>query len=437
MNHLDPATGPLAPLRHLPEEVTLERVAQLVAAFPLFTPPTSWAAPIKSNLNLLFMTTLGTLLIGSIAVQFGTATPVPIAPPPEPAATERSGPPATPPPVADTTEAFTPAPPASGNRRTVRQPEPDMPVAAPHDMARNEPEPPPPTATAPPASRDSAPPPAVPIRTAQDGRTFDLRDFTRLRLMCSADVRVEQGPFSVTASGPPAQLERVQASVENGALFITMSKERVAGPKKDLATVIVTVRLPQLEAVEVVGSGDVRMAPLRDTRALKLALQGSGDIELQGLADAEELTISIKGSGDVVCRDAHVSGRTTIDLQGSGDIELHRLAGAEELVISLKGPGDVVCRDVHVKGRTAIELLGSGDVGIDGTTGTIDVVIQGSGDVDTRALTAQGGSVSVMGSGDAYVHSNGPLKLHTQGSGTIHNVGPNDGQRRTDTFEGT
>lgn len=40
-----------------------------------------------------------------------------------------------------------------------------------------------------------------------------------------------------------------------------------------------------------------------------------------------------------------------------------------------------------------------------------------------------------MGSGDVYVHSNGPLKLHTQGSGTIHTTGQGCDPKKMDTLD--
>ncbi len=383
--------SPLARLRALPEEVSIEQMAQLVAAFPLTPTPSSWLASIKSNLNLLLMTTLGTFLLGIAYVAFRSGSPVPvdIQPPsaPAPITVERAAPVPAP-----HVEPLAATPQPAAPRKQV------VPVAAPPTDEPAAPAPSEPTPT-------EGPAPVVPDYMAASGGSgasannaprnngnSELRDFRSISLECSADVMVEQGPFQVAITGEGELMDRIRVRVEGGTLQVYVEGINTFSKCESRGKVTVQVRMPAMDELLVRGSGSIRAGAFDRADDLRLQLKGSGDIDLAGIKQVRNLRLQLDGSGDIVCRSVNVAGTTTLLLNGSGDIEAT------------------------------------------GTTDRVEVDLKGSGDINTSGLKSQGGRVTLVGSGDARVHSDGPLQLKVAGSGTIHTTGKG-GHVKRDIFD--
>ena len=233
-----------------------------------------------------------------------------------------------------------------------------------------------------------APPEAVVLRTNGSGKTFDLNGFTGVALHSYLDVVVEQGEFSVTATGETGSLERLELVVQNGTLIVDMGAARSGKSECSAAEgVKLIVHMPRLDRVELLGSGTVQAGAFTKGGGLSLSLQGSGDIHLDRFDELTSITVELGGSGDIVAE------------------------------------------AVHVAGQTKVELSGSGDVRMGGSTGQIDVNLIGSGDVDMSELRSVTGKVRVIGSGDAYVNCTGALDQRVQGSGDIHPSGSAGGNR--------
>ncbi len=186
-------------------------------------------------------------------------------------------------------------------------------------------------------------------------RDFNVGAFDRVELAGHYDVRVTVGGApSVRAEGDTAELERLEISVENGRLRV--------GSKQGFWTsrgkVVVHVTTPNLQGVEVAGSGNMDISPLR-TAQFSGGIAGSGNLNLQGL-ESESARFDIAGSGNV-----RAAGRTrTVQLEvaGSGTGELQALQ-AESANVSIAGSGDA---QISASSTASVDIVGSGDVSVTG-----------------------------------------------------------------------
>ena len=381
----------LALLRDLPVEVSLEQVAHMVAAFPLAVGTVSWLTTLKTNLNTILMISIGTIIIGT-AIYFMPAGASETRTPMETKLPEIN----SPAPVVDELQVETTQPAGMSVlpvADTSRAPAPSEPVTQ---------EPMPPTSPTPLSALPASPvvpgallppapvPNATPKQTGDTStKTYALRDFSAVASFTSADVFVEEGPWSVTAIGDPKQLERLEVNVEKGVLKITMKKDKRSNYNTWQALKL-EVYMPQVTRLEQQGSGDIKVGDLSGGKSLALTAMGSGDIVLKSVKSLAELTLLVQGSGDINCLSAIISG------------------------------------------HTSATVLGSGDVKASGSTGTLEVMVQGSGNVDLSGMKSQSGNVSVLGSGDVIVNCTGPLEQLIHGSGTIRNVDSAGGAGKSD-----
>lgn len=423
MSHPDDNTPLLDLLRELPAEVSLEQVDRMVAAFPIATGLTLWLATLKTNLNTILMSMTGILFVGAGIYLFSgsdpatTTTRSPLAE----AGPELEAPlPAAP----EEAPAVVLTIPAKGSAGRV-QPAPSVAAAPPPPNTFPPVEPPiAPMALLPPPAVSHAPPmPDAPVRPSQatNERRFDLRDFTGIRVVSAMNVTLEIGDFSVTATGPEDALQQLDVQVKNNVLeldrLIVGRSRRTCGP------VDFTVRMPLVRLLDVMGPGSLHGTELPTTAKLDLHVMGSGNITLDRVPDATALKMLVQGSGSIRIKDVGTTEAAEVDVMGSGTAEVGRMARAGSLKVLVAGSGVATCERVNVTGTSTLGVTGSGDLIAGGTTGSVDVTVTGSGNVRAGELNANGGRVAVTGSGDAFVHSEGPLQLQTQGSGTIHTTG--------------
>lgn len=382
----------LALLREVPTEVGLEQVGHMVAAFPLTVGAMAWIiSTLKFNLNTILMTSSATLIIGSSAYFLSTTTPV------EATATADSPTPTAiemvvemPEPEPAVVFELPPAkPPAS--RKEPPAEERAVLACTPIDQYMNDQEG---DATVTEAINEDI---AITTQTNSKGdekhttthagqRTFDLRGFTGVAIMGSANAVVEEGPFSVVADGDQDVLDQLKITIEGSLLRVGFDRSRGSNARTE--KVDVRIRMPQLEELLVMGSGNISAGTFSKAEVLQLKVMGSGGIIFNGIKE-------------------------------TGDLEIH-----------VQGSGDVNCQQMNVRHNTTIHVAGSGDANVGGKTDQIEVDILGSGDVHATNLRSKGGRVNVVGSGDASVYSDGPLELTTTGSGTIHTSG-SAGQNRS------
>jgi hypothetical protein len=382
MTPLNDRDETLALLRDLPVEVDLEQVAHMVAAFPLAVSATGWLASLKTNLNSILMISIGTIIVGTAIRFMAAGTPIAQTPleaqvpqivAPTPVSEAPQAKIAQPAvilalPAVDTARALAPA--EAVPREPAAMPAPDSPaltVATPLALPMS------PMATPLLLTTPS------PIGTTE--KTYDVKDFNAIASFCDGEISVEEGPWSVTATGDQDRLEGLEIKVTKGVLKITMKKNKSVRLTNQ-GTVKVEVHLPQLTRIEQGGSGNIKVGELNSsTKDLAVHVLGSGNVDLQSVQVLGELTLLVQGSGDINCRSASILGRASATVMGSGEVKAS------------------------------------------GTTPIIEVLIQGDGNVDVSGMKAQDGNVTILGSGNASVNCSGKLERLVQGSGTIQNAG--------------
>jgi hypothetical protein len=199
----------------------------------------------------------------------------------------------------------------------------------------------------------------------------DIGAATTVVLETSGDLTIAKGEPALVIHAPEAALERLTSDVSGDTLRLGTTP----GPSIVLGDVRYELTLPELEMIEVDGSGDVTAA-VSAVGALRLSIDGSGDVVWTGL-DSELAEISVAGSGDVEVDGT--TGALTIELDGSGNIDAGDLE-AREATVAIAGSGDV---DVAVLDTLAAEISGSGRVTYSGDP-SVEADITGSGEVVPR-----------------------------------------------------
>lgn len=162
--------------------------------------------------------------------------------------------------------------------------------------------------------------------------TRDLDAFSRISLTGEADVVVTIGePQTVTVRGDDNLLADVETGIDDGTLEISDPSSVDLEPRAGL-TVEITV--PQLQDVEVSGSGNVSAEGVRGD-LFRSEVSGSGSVEASGTVDRAEAEVSGAGNilfAELVARDA------VAEVSGAGTIEVH---ATEFLDASVSGAGDI------------------------------------------------------------------------------------------------
>lgn len=372
MNPQDATDKAFALLRELPAEVSIEQVGSMVAAFPLLQPTSSWLSHI--NLNSILMTTAGTLLIGSTAYLLTATEPAPAATRfdmPEPKVELVAAPVAVEPDAVVWTApaAVKTAPPPTVNA-TPSEPKPLAAIQPPAEPAPAEPTPEPTHAW-----------------SSATGKHYDLNGFSAVHVNGALDVEITQGSFEVHAEGDDEVLKVLLISTDGKKLMISGGSSRGSSGKRSCGSVAtVHVRMPEIERIQLMGSGDVHVEEFTNTRAVQLDLNGSGAIHFVSFKGLNTLQANLVGSGEILGTEALVSGTTRIELSGSGDIRLE--GRTEEVIVAVVGSGDVVLSDFEAL-KCNIQVSGSGDV-YTNCTGTIDQAVMGSGEVHDEGYDRRG-----------------------------------------------
>ncbi len=195
-------------------------------------------------------------------------------------------------------------------------------------------------------------------------KVITLPAFTELSVRGSADVKYFQGDQSIVLTADENLLDLYEFEVENGKLIISTKDGYSLLPKVEVS---VKLRSPELNSVNITGSGDV-------------------DI-LGGLECSGDFDFSIAGSGSLEA--GWISCKTlSSSISGSGDIEIDELT-ADKCDISINGSGDASVKCNNVK-EVSVVVNGSGDVELSGTAGRLNSKVNGAGDINTDGLQLGG-----------------------------------------------
>jgi hypothetical protein len=186
----------------------------------------------------------------------------------------------------------------------------------------------------------------------------------------SIDLVLQQASApSMLIKGDASMLSRVTSKIEGNTLYLG-TRGLIITTRQPL---VVELSLPNLEKLQMQGSGDSSIKSFRGT-SLSMETRGSGDVRFEGEYQQVKAISS-----------------------GSGDMKLVVLNN-DKLDITLQGSGDA-----FVKGQSKI----------------LNVKLSGSGDLDAASLKASEVSVDSTGSANSRVFASKEIKVHASGSGDV------------------
>lgn len=188
------------------------------------------------------------------------------------------------------------------------------------------------------------------IAFGQGKEDRDVSSFTGVSLGISGDLYLTQGSPQKVVVQAESNLDEIETEVNDGVLRIKTDNwnSKIKGVK-------IWITMPEVESLNVSGSGDILAETPIDADELELKVSGSGTININELKGGE-IGAAISGSGDL------------------------KLAGsADEMELGISGSGNVYAEGLEVN-ECGIKISGSGSCKID-VTGELDASISGSGRV--------------------------------------------------------
>lgn len=204
-------------------------------------------------------------------------------------------------------------------------------------------------------------------RGSQVSEARFLTDFTSVTNATTANVVIVQGSaFDVEVRAQDNILDEVSTEVRGSELLINTRR------CINNADIDVLITMPQINALSIIGSGDIFGDNTWVVNDMDLRVIGSGDMDLD--VDADDIDIEIRGSGEITLFGTADNCRT--DISGSGDLRSFNMV-ANDHRVTIFGSGDA---QVFASDQLDVTINGSGDVWYKGSP-TISVNIAGSGDL--------------------------------------------------------
>lgn len=222
--------------------------------------------------------------------------------------------------------------------------------------------------------------------------TLELDNIQGIKLNGSFDVVLRQGPVQVIkAEGHQNIIDRLELDVHNG----TWDIELLPGQYHNYQlTIYVTV--PELNLVQLNGSGDIDIHSFEDLNTIDVKINGSGEIHEKGpLYVIGNAKASINGSGD-----AHLKITClAFEYQQTGSGNMHVSGQCVDQEITMSGSGDYTAFDFHSE-NCKVRLNGSGDAKVSASR-RLDARVFGSGDISYKGLP----TINFSRSGSGNLHN--------------------------------
>lgn len=165
-------------------------------------------------------------------------------------------------------------------------------------------------------------------------------------------------------------------------------------------------------------SGALEVSTVRGTHCLNYSRQPVITVTAPHISE-----IVNAGSGDFVSGPLAGSD-VKIVCSGSGDITTGTVSG-DEVSVVISGSGKVITDEIDATSMKAT-LSGSGDLSSSGGAVSTRYVLSGSGSVFSRYFTTDAATVTISGSGSAYITVIDQLDAVLSGSGNIYLQGDPD-----------
>lgn len=211
----------------------------------------------------------------------------------------------------------------------------------------------------------------VPVITSgpMTSQEREIDAVTTIVLDTSGDLTISQGEPSLIIHAPADALDRLTSAVNGDTLVL--GSTGFSGLQS--VNLRYEVTLPDLEALELNGSGDIT-ATVPGQGTIRIDLNGSGDATWTGL-DTVRTEVSHTGSGSIQLEGA--TKQLSIDCYGSGDTDALGMQ-AQDASVAITGSGSI---RVAVSGTLTAEVSGSGQVSYSGDP-EVATDVSGSGTVN-------------------------------------------------------
>lgn len=235
----------------------------------------------------------------------------------------------------------------------------------------------------------------VTLVTAQNRETRNVDRFTKVVFRFPGKVYIKQGsPQKVQLEGDKDVLNEVETKVEGSRLIIGKEGKWFNWNTNDRDRITVYITMPEIEGLNVSGSGDIISDGVLRTADLDLNVSGSGSLQLEVEADGE-VEADVSGSGDIEFRGKCRSFES--DVSGSGKVQL----------------------SADIKETADFGVSGSGRISAKGAARNVKTSISGSGKILAADLVAERCNVRISGSGDVEINVKNELDANISGSGSV------------------
>lgn len=222
-------------------------------------------------------------------------------------------------------------------------------------------------------------------------KEWDLRNFTQIHNHTQADIIVEiSDEYYIEAEASRRFLNKLRITTNGDNLVI-----RTHGLAWSSGSPVIRIGMPELDGLNLTGSGDAKVNDPVSSPNFELRLTGSGDAEL--IAETGTMNINLTGSGRATVTGTMDSA--DVRITGSGDLDIQGFA--EEMTANLTGSGSFRGRDfivryadfritgsgdgqVHVEEELTARLTGSGNLSYWGQPRIANQRVSGSGDLQQR-----------------------------------------------------
>lgn len=238
------------------------------------------------------------------------------------------------------------------------------------------------------------------VALAQTKETRDVSTFTELSYRISGKLYLRQGsPQKVVLEGDSEDLSEIETTIKGNRLIIeNEEKYRWFSWSDDSKKINVYITVENIDALYVIGSGDLLAETTIKSGDLDLRVSGSGNMEVQ----------------------VDLTGDLRADVSGSGNLKVK--GNCKDLTSSISGSGKVYIANA-IEGTAKFSLSGSGKVLAAGKAQVVKADISGSGKLLAADLETDRCEVRIAGSGDVEINVKNDLDAKITGSGSVHYKG--------------
>lgn len=217
-------------------------------------------------------------------------------------------------------------------------------------------------------------------------KSYDNKDFTEITFGGSIEAEITQDSvYSVKVEATEDKFEQILISQDGNHLYIGFEDVKKVDKiiRLDRTTKCkVYITTPDINLLELSGSGVIGMDALRNSETVNIAILGSGTMVIDTLY-AKDVNTTVTGSGNFTSLNIQ-STTFTGSVSGSGDI-MPTLVNVEEVNAQIGGSG-MLSLDLKNCGDVNAQIFGSGLISLSGNAKSLTKNISGSGIIDTDKL---------------------------------------------------